>query len=285
MMRPLVVPPSTGPPALAALPSPGSTTPETLVDALERDGFAIVPVLVDLDTISRLREAVHRVEADAAVRTRGGGTYAVRDLFRLAPEVRAPADSAAVREVVEAVLRRDAFPVNALLFNKLPEANWKIPWHQDLFIRVRERREAPGFTGWSVRAGVPHVHPPVPVLEGILTLRLHLDDCGPENGALQVLPGSHRSGRLEGEPFQEWRERVEPVTCACPAGGAVLMRPLLLHRSAPASRPSQRRVIHLEYAAEALPGGLQWVGSAEGDLPAEPPERRSQGSQPGSNPV
>jgi ectoine hydroxylase-related dioxygenase (phytanoyl-CoA dioxygenase family) len=237
--------------------------PERLREAIGREGFAVVPTLIDPETVSQLREAVRRVEADEAVRTRGGGTYAIRDLFRLAPEVRALAGSSAVRAVVEAVLGRGAFPVNALLFNKVPEANWKIPWHQDLFIRVRERVDAPGFTGWSVRAGVPHVHPPLSVLEGILTLRVHLDDCGAQNGALQVLPGSHRSGRLEGEAFQEWRERVEPMTCACPAGGALLMRPLLLHRSAPASRPSQRRVVHLEFAAEAMPVGLRWVRSSD----------------------
>jgi hypothetical protein len=36
------------------------------------------------------------------------------------------------------------------------------------------------------------------------------------------------------------------------------MRPLLLHASAPAKNPRHRRVIHLEYAANPLPGGLQW---------------------------
>ena len=48
------------------------------------------------------------------------------------------------------------------------------------------------------------------------------------------------------------------VDCLVPAGGAVIMRPLLLHASASATGTARRRVIHLEYAAEALPVGLEW---------------------------
>ena len=42
------------------------------------------------------------------------------------------------------------------------------------------------------------------------------------------------------------------------AGDALLMRPLLLHSSGRLRTASHRRVIHIEYAAFALPGGLQW---------------------------
>ena len=36
------------------------------------------------------------------------------------------------------------------------------------------------------------------------------------------------------------------------------MRPLLLHASSASQSPRHRRVIHLEYAADPLPGGLVW---------------------------
>jgi hypothetical protein len=42
-------------------------------------------------------------------------------------------------------------------------------------------------------------------------------------------------------------------------GGIVLMRPLLLHASSPARAPGHRRVIHLEFAADPLPGSLRWA--------------------------
>jgi hypothetical protein len=36
------------------------------------------------------------------------------------------------------------------------------------------------------------------------------------------------------------------------------MRPLILHASSAALEPRRRRVIHLEYAADTLPGELEW---------------------------
>jgi hypothetical protein len=46
------------------------------------------------------------------------------------------------------------------------------------------------------------------------------------------------------------------------AGGIILMRPLILHRSLSADRETSsaahRRVVHIEYAAAELPGGLRW---------------------------
>jgi ectoine hydroxylase-related dioxygenase (phytanoyl-CoA dioxygenase family) len=110
-----------------------------------------------------------------------------------------------------------------------------------------------------VKDGVAHVQPPVEVLEQMLALRLHLDDCGPANGPLQVIPGSHKSGRLNARQISEWRDRQPAKICSVSRGGALLMRPLLLHASSPATEPKHRRVLHLEFAAEPLPCGLQWL--------------------------
>ncbi len=95
-----------------------------------------------------------------------------------------------------------------------------------------------------------------------MTLRLHLDDCDAFNGALQVLPGSHASGRLDDPQIAHWRKTVEPMTCAVGRGGVLLMRPLLLHASGKARDPRHRRVVHIEYAAADLPGGLEWFERA-----------------------
>lgn len=52
--------------------------------------------------------------------------------------------------------------------------------------------------------------------------------------------------------------RVPPFTCEVAKGGALVIRPLLLHASAPATEPRHRRVIHIDYANSPLPGGLEW---------------------------
>lgn len=125
-------------------------------------------------------------------------------------------------------------------------------------IPVRRRIEVPGFRSWSVKSGVCHVLPPDEVLAGMLHVRLHLDDCDADNGPLLVKPGSHAGGRLDESERGRWIRDAPAMTCLVPKGGALLMRPLVLHASSAAVRPGHRRVLHVEFAARPLPGGLEW---------------------------
>lgn len=221
---------------------------------IEHEGFAILPEAVSAAALDTLLEALATLAPGMEPRRRGG----TRDLFESVPEVRGLARSGVMREAAEAVLGPGCFAVRALLFDKTPEANWKVIWHQDLTIAVRERRAVEGFGPWSEKAGILHVQPPVALLERMVAVRLHLDDCGAENGPVRVLPGSHRAGRLGPKDIAAWRERTSPVECIVPRGGLLVMRPLLLHASSPATVPAHRRVLHLEYAADSLPDGLEW---------------------------
>ena len=182
-------------------------------------------------------------------------------MFRLHPPVAKLASSDAIKEILGARSGRGAFPVRALFFDKTPGANWSVAWHQDLSIAVAEKIETTGFGGWSVKEGVTHVQPPREILEGMITLRLHLDDCNADNGALKVIPGSHRHGKLDATETARWTREQPVIMCEVPRGGALLMRPLILHSSSPAKNPSHRRVLHIEYATGALPNGLQWFDS------------------------
>ncbi len=185
------------------------------------------------------------------------GRHGMRNLLEI-PEIRILANAVEIRQLAEGVLSADAKPVRGILFDKTPDANWKVAWHQDLSIAVKRRVEVPGFGPWSIKAGVQHVQPPVEVLEQMVTVRLHLDDCDESNGPLRVLAGSHAAGVLSDDQIATWRRTTAPMSCLCPAGGAILMRPLLLHASSSATSPRHRRVIHIEYAAGDLPDGLEW---------------------------
>jgi ectoine hydroxylase-related dioxygenase (phytanoyl-CoA dioxygenase family) len=110
-----------------------------------------------------------------------------------------------------------------------------------------------------------HVHPPASVLEGMLSIRIHLDDCDESNGALRVLPGTHRCGRLTAAEVAVHQRQAVSVPCVAGAGGLVLMRPLLLQSSSAARKAAHRRVIHIDYASGMLDGGLRW--EAEGAEP------------------
>jgi ectoine hydroxylase-related dioxygenase (phytanoyl-CoA dioxygenase family) len=89
-------------------------------------------------------------------------------------------------------------------------------------------------------------------------VRVHLDDCGLDNGPVRVLPGSHRVGRLSAAAIEAWRAGAPAVECLAERGAVLAFRPLLLHASSPAAAPAHRRVVHFEFAAEALPEPLAW---------------------------
>lgn len=234
-----------------------AAAPESIGERVRREGFAIAGGVLDEQTLSSFEAGLESVGEGEGV-SRRGGVYAIRNLFDVLPAARALARSAALRALVEPVLGPQCFAVRATLFDKTPAAAWKVAWHQDLSIAVRARVEAEGFGPWTVKAGVAHVQPPARVLEGLLAVRLHLDDCDESNGPLRVLPGSHLRGRLGPRETERLRERTKAVTCVVARGGALLMRPLLLHSSPAPSAPRRRRVVHIEYAAAPLPCGLEW---------------------------
>jgi hypothetical protein len=149
--------------------------------------------------------------------------------------------------------------VRAIFFDKSPDTNWLVTWHQDLTIAVREKREVPGFGPWSVKEGISHVQPPLELLEHMLTLRLHLDDADAGNGTLRVLPGSHTLGKLDSDRIQSLRTESPDHLCTANAGDVLMMRPLLLHASGKSTSTRHRRILHVEFADFDLPDGLQWA--------------------------
>lgn len=148
--------------------------------------------------------------------------------------------------------------VRSLLFDKTADANWAVPWHQDLTIAVKEKRDVNGYGPWSVKEGMPHVRPPVSLLGDMITLRVHLDDTFAGNGPLKIIPESHLDGILDPGTIQNMdKDGLEKVFEAA-AGDVLLMKPLVLHASKRCENPKHRRILHLEYSNQELPGGLAW---------------------------
>jgi ectoine hydroxylase-related dioxygenase (phytanoyl-CoA dioxygenase family) len=233
-----------------------------LRDSIQSDGYVIIPDVLGPGEVSRLIDATHvglMAKAEGVLH-REGEVYGARDLIGRVPEVQLLARSPRVKEIIAAVLASGAFAVRGLFFDKTEAANWNLPWHQDVTVAVKDRRDVAGFGPWTLKVGIPHAHAPAELLARMVTIRIHLDACGPENGPMRVLRGSHEHGRLSPAEVNAWAARAPElgVDCLAPAGGAVLMRPLILHSSAAATAAGHRRVIHLEYASENLTGGLEW---------------------------
>ena len=224
---------------------------------LRQYGFQIIQNLVPLEMCDLLA-----VELTALMDQRSGHSRhkagGVRNLLHLSPNVAELAKSESITAFLGELTGKTCFPVRAVFFDKTPDANWSVPWHQDLAIAVAARLETPGFGPWSVKDGIPHTQPPMEVLEKMLTVRLHLDACDANNGALKVIPSSHTRGEFSAEAIAAITGAIQPFVCELPKGGALVMRPLLLHSSSRSGKPDHRRVLHIEYATEELPNNLKW---------------------------
>lgn len=180
--------------------------------------------------------------------------------LREIPELRSVLDgNGAIGLIPAQYLGEAAQPVRAILFDKSGNTNWGLGWHQDRTIAVTARREVPGFGPWTIKQGMQHVAPPFPLLAGMLTIRVHLDPVPADNAPLLIAPGSHRHLIAE--------EQIENIVsshgihaCLADAGDIWIYATPILHASEAAVRPSRRRVLQVDYAAEALPGGLEWLG-------------------------
>jgi hypothetical protein len=102
-----------------------------LEQQMEQDGFAVVPTCLDESTVERLCQFQDIQDSQ-------------RNLLSI-PSIHQLATSKPVREVMEAALGHRCFAVRGIFFNKTQSANWKVVWHQDLTISVRERRDVDGF--------------------------------------------------------------------------------------------------------------------------------------------
>ena len=219
--------------------------------SITRDGFTIAQSVLPSETLAAL---VHLIENSVLPEEGRGG---VRNLLDL-PALRDLANSPQIRDLVEPILGKEAFPVRGILFDKTGEANWKVPWHQDVTIAVTNKIETNGYGPWSVKAGVQHVQPPAAILENMLSVRIHLDDCSASNGALRVLSATHNQGKLTQAGIEAAASQQAPITCEANAGDALVMRPLLIHASSPSVVPNHRRVIHFDYGNIELAKGLEW---------------------------
>lgn len=149
--------------------------------------------------------------------------------------------------------------VRIIAFDKTPEANWFVPWHQDRAIAVRTKASVSGYGNWTFKDGHHHVEPPVELLEGMVTLRIHFDDCTEESGPVEVIKGSHKLGRLDRERISSLVAEDAGHVCLARCKDILAMRPLTVHRSTRANRPGHRRVLHLEYCTKSLPPVLEWA--------------------------
>ena len=182
--------------------------------------------------------------------------YAARNIFEFFAASTTLWQKPELQRAVESVLGNGFGLVRGLYFDKPPERSWSLPWHKDMTIAVKDNSMRSNyFTNPTRKAGIDHVEAPTSVLTQMLTLKIHLDDVTEHNGALQVIPGSHKTNDMKHDPGNA------PKSIYLDAGDVLAMRPLITHCSGNSTVGTNlhRRIIHLEFAAnQQLPDQYRW---------------------------
>lgn len=217
------------------------------VGSFEQDGFMLIPGMLNAADCARFACAA----APAATALSGGRRSLLDEAW-----CAGLADCLGRHPALKPLLPGDAVAVQCTYFEKSASRNWLVPVHQDLSIPVAEHVADTRLGAWSMKEGALFVQPPVALLEQLVAVRVHLDDCGAGDGPLRVVPGSHRTGVVTSQAAIAARDREVP--CAVPRGDALVMRPLLLHSSSKSSGTGRRRVLHFLFGPPSLPFGLRW---------------------------
>jgi hypothetical protein len=219
-----------------------------VVSQFKKDGYFVIPGVIDAVLNRRLGAFV------GGLAKGGAGSRRLLDeawCTHLAGALRGDAR-------IRSLLPHNAVAVQCTLFDKSPTKNWLVALHQDLSIPVRDRVDSPECSGWSEKEGQLYVQPPVSVLERLVAVRVHIDDCSEESGALRVVPHSHTEGRLDPSQAQALHQHHGETLVPVAQGGVLVMRPMLLHASSKATSPVPRRVLHFVFGQPTLPLGLEW---------------------------
>ena len=204
-------------------------------DEFERDGYVIVRGLFDGEEIALLREAIERDPAirshfydrfDAAGKSTrmalwnhpGDGVYGLA------------ARSARIVDTMTGLLGGEVYHYHSKLTAKEPREGGAWEWHQD-------------YGYWYNNGNL------FPLMASV---QIALDRCERANGCLQVIPGSHRMGRIdhglmEGEQVGVDPERMKVILERFPVayaemepGDGIFFHCNLLHRSDPNLSDSRR---------------------------------------------
>lgn len=221
------------------------------LSSFDEAGFVVVDDVIDSKRCDELGAEVDSVAAEHA---------GSRNLLSH-PSCRSLATMLKQHPQIGHLLPRAAVAVQCTLFNKTEQKNWLVSFHQDLSVPVRTYVDSSHWGGWSQKEGQWFAQPPDELLSNMVAVRLHLDASTFENGPLRIVPGSHQFGRLSTAQAEEQRQRAVEIPLHSPKGGALVIRPLLLHASSKATRPTARRVLHFLFGPALLPNGLDWADS------------------------
>ncbi|WNJ20726.1 hypothetical protein [Pontibacter sp. G13] len=159
-------------------------------------------------TVSELwsRQEVRRISAIWENCLAGTSIHADRQLSLKYPDLFQAFQEVGLWDWVASQIGDSYRLVKSLYMDKPDQANWAVNWHQDLYGVVSGTVPKDWRLG-KPKDGLCYVQLPDEYLSDQRTLRIHLDECGPSQGGLQVIEGSHANGVLDVPTQKRWIER------------------------------------------------------------------------------
>lgn len=229
---------------------------QTHKDHILENGFTIINNIFSDKELEKIDKVLKNIDASNDNFRKSEDLFAIRQFLKELPEIKDLILNANMNAIIHEIFGEKYMAVKSIYFDKPEKSNWYVAYHQDLPISVDKKIKIAGFGPWTTKKNQFAVQPPLPILENMYTIRVHLDDTDENNGALKVIPKSHAKGIYRPETI-DWNVETEEI-CKVERGGAMIMKPLILHGSNRTTNGKKRRVIHIEFSEMELPGELQW---------------------------
>ncbi len=213
------------------------------VRAFNRDGFVARIPLFAAEAVARHRASFDRLLE--LYHQRGANAYHVNNCHTTCGSIWDLAVDSGITAAVGDLLDGPFACWSTHFFCKLPHDESRVSWHQD----------APYWPFTPART---------------VTAWLAIDDVDPDNGAMQVIPGSHAHGALPMRNSRDDEKNVlfytvdgaerfgEPVSMRLKSGEASLHADMILHGSPPNLSGRRRRALALRYCTTDVRSDAGW---------------------------
>ena len=211
------------------------------VEALERDGYAYFPRVLDLGAVDELRETMDRlepVEAGFDCNSHDDGFFEkiINNAFNRDPLFLQYLDHPPIIELAETVHGKDAHVIG-----------------MTVWITGPGRPAQKLHTDW-LPVSLPEdilADPRVKLPLFITTANFYLDDIYEALGPTNVIPGSHRAGRQPNPAETNWNG-VESQSIICHAGDVAMFRCEIWHQGTANQSNEPRYLLQVHYAKRMI---------------------------------
>jgi len=226
------------------------------IESFNRDGYLLLENAIDPEMLAKLSAEFDQWKEESRDKTEPYGiTYDNRARFDLEPGH--SAEKPALRRIASPIELSDTY-LNFMRDNRALDAVTEVFGPNLKFNNSKINSKQPG-AATQVKFHQDFLFEPR-TNNDIMTVLFFLDDVTPENGPLEVVPGTHKgpmyehwhngvyTGAVAPEVMEENKDKAIP--CYGKAGSACLMHSTLLHGSGPNLSDKARTLFIVEYTAE-----------------------------------